>query len=113
MHCFSQAISSVTLAVIRVISQILSGEVIETLVIPGDNRVEVARVGVVSPLVGTVELLRGDAAVLQVLAVPAGLVAPGLGPPRLPAEAAGEADDVVVSREAGETKQMETDDGPV
>ena len=108
MHCFSQAISSVTLAVIRVISQILSGEVIETLLIPGDNRVEVARVGVVSPLVGTVELLGGNAAVLQVLAVPAHLEAPGLGPSCLPTETAGEADDVVVSGQAGETGKMDS-----
>ena len=85
----------------RVISYIISQ--IRLDIIPRDYGVQVAGVGVVSPLVGTVELLRGDAAVLQVLAVPAGLVAPGLGPPRLPAEAAGEADDVVVSREAGET----------
>ena len=76
--------------------------------IPRDYRVQVAGVSVVGPLVGTVELLRGHAAVLQVLRVSAGLVAPWLGPSGLPAEAAGEADYVVVSRETGETGNINT-----
>ena len=77
--------------------------------LPRDYRVQVAGVGVICPLVGTVELLRGDAAVLQVLRVPAGLVAPGLGPPGLPAEAAGESEDVVVGRQTGETRLRQTE----
>ena len=49
--------------------------------VPGDDGVEVARVGVLGPLVLAAELLAGHAAVLQVLRVAAAGVAPGLRPP--------------------------------
>ena len=72
---------------------------------PRHYRVQIAGVGVISPLVGTVELLRGHAAVLKVLRVPAGLVAAWLGPAALPAEAAAQSHDVVVSGLTAETMQ--------
>ena len=64
--------------------------------IPRHYRVQIARVGVISPLVRTVELLGGDAAVLEVLRVSARLVTAWLGPPALSAQAAAESHHVVV-----------------
>ena len=70
--------------------------------VPGDDGVEVARVGVLGPLVLAAELLAGHAAVLQVLRVAAAGVAPGLRPPRVPRQRAAQRHDVVVSRLARE-----------
>ena len=51
----------------------LSWDQLGAVFIPRHYRVQIAGVGVISSLVRTVQLLGGDAAVLQVLRVPAGL----------------------------------------
>ena len=75
---------------------------VDVIVDPGGDCVQVSRIRVVRPLVRAAQLLRVDAAVLEILMVPGVGIGRRLSPPRLPGEGAGEGEDVVVRRAAGE-----------